>query len=326
MRIGAFIVAVALAIGAFAAPATAQDADARELFRRGEAAYSVGNYDVAIREWGAAYALDPRPRIQFNLAQAYERLGRLKEAADALKKFLDSGDPDDPMYSDANARLAALQQRLSLTGVIVKGGPDGGKIYVDDRDWGRTPRPDKIPLSPGAHKVVVQWEGRADYVANIVVPAGQVVELGINAPPGEEPTVVTPTPTSVPDPNDPGPVNDPAHTQVPSSGSDSASGTSPWLWYGLAIGGGVIAGASLGYTLNRNSELDAAGCSAIRACEDDDAVSTQRTLGIIGIAVGVVAAGAFATVGLLSGRDDKQPMAELTCAPGIMSAACSVRF
>ena len=148
MRIGVFLVAVLMACGALAAPATAQDADARELFRRGEAAYSVGNYDLAIREWGAAYALDPRPRIQFNLAQAYERLGRLEEASDSLKKFLDSGDPDDPMYSDANARLAALQQRLSLTGVIVKGGPDGGKIFVDDREWGRTPRPDKIPLSP----------------------------------------------------------------------------------------------------------------------------------------------------------------------------------
>ena len=323
MRIGVFFVAVLMACGALAAPATAQDADARELFRRGEAAYSVGNYDLAIREWGAAYALDPRPRIQFNLAQAYERLGRLEEASDSLKKFLDSGDPDDPMYSDANARLAALQQRLSLTGVIVKGGPDGGKIFVDDREWGRTPRPDKIPLSPGAHKVVVQWEGRSDYVANIVVPAGQVVELGIAAPPpGADGEPVTPTQEAVA-PGDEGPVNDPAQAAINVDSYDD--GSSPILWYALAGGAGAAGLGLLGYGIARQSALSDADCGGNVLCDDgEDSVATQRSLGIGVGAVLVVAGGAFLTVGLLSGGGDDS--ATLACAPGMLSAACRVKF
>ncbi|MDB4976866.1 MAG: hypothetical protein JWN48_5207, partial [Myxococcaceae bacterium] len=92
--------------------AAATQASAKEAFKRGEAAYSAGNYDSAVREWTNAYSADPRPRIQFNLSQAYERMGRLEDAIASLKRFLDSGDPEDPTYSDANARYVALQQRL----------------------------------------------------------------------------------------------------------------------------------------------------------------------------------------------------------------------
>jgi tetratricopeptide (TPR) repeat protein len=70
--------------------------DARERFRRGEAAYQKGNYPLAITEWEAAYSADPRPRIQYNLYQAHERLGALGEASDALQRYLSTADPDDP--------------------------------------------------------------------------------------------------------------------------------------------------------------------------------------------------------------------------------------
>src|SRR4051794_33583049 len=58
------------------APAATTE-DAREHFKRGEAAYQKGSYDLAISEWEAAYAADPRPRIQYNIFQARERLGQL---------------------------------------------------------------------------------------------------------------------------------------------------------------------------------------------------------------------------------------------------------
>src|ERR1051325_5634913 len=72
-----------------AAPAPAATAeDAKERFKRGEAAYQKGSYDLAISEWEAAYAADPRPRIQYNLYQAYERLGQLSNASQALQRYL----------------------------------------------------------------------------------------------------------------------------------------------------------------------------------------------------------------------------------------------
>lgn len=180
MRLCALLTSCLLACALWISPASAQDA--REAFRKGENAYSVGNYELAITEWERAYALDPRPRIQFNLAQAFERLGRWSKAVAALKNFLENADPDDPTYGDANARMQSLKERLAKTGLVLEGGLDGGAIKVDDKEWGRTPRPDKIPLTPGEHQVVVSWGDRPDFQATASVPPGRVVKLTIHTP------------------------------------------------------------------------------------------------------------------------------------------------
>ena len=114
-----------------APPATAEDA--KERFKRGEAAYQKGSYDLAISEWEAAYDADPRPRIQYNIFQARERLGQLPEAAEALQKYLSTADPDDPYYADATARMASLQQRLQATSIRLVGGVEGATINISGR-------------------------------------------------------------------------------------------------------------------------------------------------------------------------------------------------
>ena len=53
---------------------TASAQEARELFTQGQAAYETGDYETAVSSWERAYELDPRPLLQYNLAQAYERL------------------------------------------------------------------------------------------------------------------------------------------------------------------------------------------------------------------------------------------------------------
>ena len=127
-------------------------ADARRQFTQGEQAYRVGNYDEAVELWQRAYSMDPRPRIQYNLSQAFERLGRLEEAVSALDAYLRDTPPDDPLYGEANARLAALRQRVALTGIRIVGGGAGGQIFVNDQAWGATPRPDRIPVAPAANE------------------------------------------------------------------------------------------------------------------------------------------------------------------------------
>jgi len=62
-------------VGADAGPT----ADARSLFRAGQELYRRGDYETAIAHWSAAYELDPRPLLQFNLSQAYGRMGKLVE-------------------------------------------------------------------------------------------------------------------------------------------------------------------------------------------------------------------------------------------------------
>jgi hypothetical protein len=301
----------------------APSADARELFRRGEAAYSAGNYELAIREWNNAYAVDPRPRIQFNLSQAYERMGQLEAAMAALKKFLDSGDPDDPMYSDANARLSALNQRLAQTGVVVVGGHEGGTILVDDKEWGRTPRPDKISVAPGSHVLVVTWTGRPEFRTNVQVPAGQVVEVSLPADAG------APTTT-----------NQPVAVQA------DTGGMSPVVYY--SVGGGLAGLGLLGIVYGAVRSGDAIDCSSNPAaagktyCPDPDAADsakTQSMVGYVGGAVLLVGGGVLITLGILKSKKDKEsPTASqssvrarlrastTSCGVGFASATCRVRF
>lgn len=186
-----------LSLSLLAAPAAAQDAaatetppadgeDARTLFQRGQVAYSQGDYEDAIAAWTRAFELDPRPLLQWNLSQAYERLGRLEDAVTALETYLANADPTDEHQADARARLGSLRERIDATGVTFTGAPDGATVLIDGNDSGRLPRPDAIRVSAGSHRIVVRAEGYADFTSTIVVPAGQsvAVEVEMAAPGG----------------------------------------------------------------------------------------------------------------------------------------------
>ena len=164
---------------------------AQEWFRRGENVYRVGRYQEAIDAWTRAFELDPRPRIQYNLAQAYERLGRLEDAVTALQFYLAHGDPNDDAYPDANARLAALRARVEATGVMLRGGPNGGEISIDGQAWGYTPRPDRITLAPGSHLIEIHYPDDRTFRSTVATPAGQVVTVQVNEADLIAPQVIT---------------------------------------------------------------------------------------------------------------------------------------
>lgn len=291
-----------------AAPQGQAAVDAREAFRRGEAAYSAGNYEVAIREWKAAFEVDPRPRIQFNLSQAYERLGQLENAIAALEAFLNSGDPDDPTYSDANARLVALRQRLSNTGVIVHGGADGGQILVDDQDWGRTPRPDKIEVTPGNHTLTIRWPDGREFRTSVFVPAGQVADVnvpaqGAQAAPSAQNGSAQPAPVS----------------------SSAPAKDRRVLWYSLGGGAAAVGVALLGYGIARKMATSDCGGNTYCNPDDEDAANRQGLAGIVSGSVLVAAgAGAFVVGALMHKKSDQQ--ARTQCGIGLASASCRFRF
>lgn len=285
--------------------------EAREHFKRGEAAYQKGSYDIAIAEWEAAYAKDPRPRIQYNMYQAYERLGQLGKAAEALQRYLSTADPDDPSYADATARMTALQQRLQATGIRLVGGVDGASVNVSGQDWGRLPRPDRIPVQPGNHRVAVKLEGYKEFTSNVVVPAGQVIEVYVQLEHlGVGPAAAAPTT----------PISGGAGTASVDAESGDAT---PFFVASALLGAGAIGSAV--WMLNRNAELD--GCdSAQFFCENEDAVSTQRTLAIALTAVLGVGAVTTLVLGITADDGATAEQARLQCAPGLLGASCVGRF
>lgn len=95
--IPAVAIALTLAIGAAAQPASAQqqeepveDTRARELFLEGEAHYAAGRYELAAERYLEAYQLSQRPELLFNVGNAYERLGDYEKAARYLGEYADN--------------------------------------------------------------------------------------------------------------------------------------------------------------------------------------------------------------------------------------------
>jgi len=160
-------------------PATASAQEARELFLQGQAAYETGDYDTAVSNWERAYEMDPRPLLQYNLAQAYERLGHLDRAVAAYRIYVENTPGDDPRAQNARARIASLEQRVGNTSILLTGGVEGAAILVDGEDRGRLPHPDPLRVEPGSHRVVVRAEGHEDFVSVVAVSAGQSVEVAV---------------------------------------------------------------------------------------------------------------------------------------------------
>jgi hypothetical protein len=299
----AFMVLAAASVAHAQTPEDADEGDARQLFAEGDQAYRVGNYEEAVRFWQSAYAADPRPRIQYNLAQAYERLGRLEEAVTALDSYLRDTPSDDPLYGEANARLSALRNRIALTGVRIVGGTPGGQIFVNEQAWGATPRPDRIPLPPGNHRITIVDPDGMRHQIMVAVPVGQVVDVAV--PAGSSPIALS----------------DLGASQPTRSASQQSVGGHVLAWVGVgtaAAGLGVLA-----YGIERHTKLS--GCSdAGFTCLAASPVERQRTAGMV-VGGALVAAGAALIVIDLVRRPEAETHADVELGLGLASLSLTVR-
>jgi tetratricopeptide (TPR) repeat protein len=85
---------------------------ALELFEEAEERYEEGNLERAVElllEARSIYAEEPV--LLYNLARAYEGLGRLEEALDAYRSYL-SEEPNPPARGAIEQRIAAIERQL----------------------------------------------------------------------------------------------------------------------------------------------------------------------------------------------------------------------
>ncbi len=98
---------------------------ARIHLRAGIADYDEGRYAEAANEMEQAYALKPLADLQYNLAQCYERLNRLDDAARAYETYL-AGRKDAPDHDTVQKRIDNLRARAR--GAAVLATPIEGKV------------------------------------------------------------------------------------------------------------------------------------------------------------------------------------------------------
>jgi tetratricopeptide (TPR) repeat protein len=92
---------------AVAAEPESDDARARRLYLQGDRLYAEGSYLAAVEAFQEAYELSRRPLLLFNLANAYERLGRHADAVDALDRYL----PHAPAHEQDSLRRRVANLR-----------------------------------------------------------------------------------------------------------------------------------------------------------------------------------------------------------------------
>src|SRR5215475_8272249 len=77
---------------------------ARRHFLAGKRAFESKRYAVALKEFEAGYAIQPRPGFLLNMGHAARRMGELKRARDYYLKYLES----DPPAAERRSTIALV--------------------------------------------------------------------------------------------------------------------------------------------------------------------------------------------------------------------------
>jgi tetratricopeptide (TPR) repeat protein len=127
--------------------------EARRLYGEGDKLYAEGDYEGAVKAFGKAYELSQRPALKYNLANAYERLGRYEEAHEALRDYEPHASADErPVVQrriEKLAERAEQQRREKASASTAKSAEDADASHPPSSDRPPEPAPDsqKAPIA-----------------------------------------------------------------------------------------------------------------------------------------------------------------------------------
>lgn len=155
---------LSIALAADDAPARTASLDIAEeadvQFTLGVAAYRRGDFLGAIEHYLASNRLVPNRNVVYNLARAYEQLGRYDAAWRQYDQYVQI-EPDAALRAEGITARDRLGPKVAL--VRVESDPPGALIFVDREDLGaRGQTPAVIALPAGQHAVFVRRVGYHD--------------------------------------------------------------------------------------------------------------------------------------------------------------------
>jgi hypothetical protein len=167
MRIAPVFVAATLSLSLATARARADEARARELFQKGQAAYAHKEYAAAAEAFEAAYREAPLGPPLYNAGRAWEAAGEGARAADDYDAAIRAGGLDALQLSDASGRLRALEASLGSLEVT---GPEGAAVTVAHKT--RAPVPLHVHLTPGDHPVQATFADGSQASRTVTIAPG----------------------------------------------------------------------------------------------------------------------------------------------------------
>ncbi|MGE0550932.1 MAG: tol-pal system YbgF family protein [Kofleriaceae bacterium] len=137
-------------------------AQAEQRFITGKRLHDAGDFDGAIREFLAAYALTPHSGLLFNIGRSYEKKGDLAHALDYYQKVLLIEDDGD-LARWSRERIAGVLQRQVAE--------RNAALTTPKRD---DSKPHPPPLRPAPHRAERTWT-----IAGLTVGAAGLVAGGL---------------------------------------------------------------------------------------------------------------------------------------------------
>jgi outer membrane receptor protein involved in Fe transport len=164
--------AVALVVPSFAlADDLADEADLQ--FQLGADAYQRGDHRAALQHFLASNRLVANKNVLFNIARAYEKLGRYPEAHRYFSLAL-GAETEAAARDRIQKELDQLANRVLV--LEIRTNPPGATLYVNRKDLGpRGESPRKLGLAPGRYKIIAEKPGYRS--AEITVGPGRVGEV-----------------------------------------------------------------------------------------------------------------------------------------------------
>jgi hypothetical protein len=265
-----------------------ENASSTALFNEGQRLMARGAYAEACPKFERALAITPGVGTKFNLAECYEKTGKL---GSAVRLFREVEELTRQVGQDERARAAADRasalepraSRLVVSAPWVTATP-GATLRLDGRLLERQEIGTPQFVDLGLHEAVGAVDGREVRRNVTIAHEGQRVTIELEAPKAP-PRPPPPPPTST----------EPTEAQT---GLDRRV-------VGLVVGGaGSIAlGVGLFVTISAKDRYDDATRTCGRACPHDDAVRANDARdaanigGIVsGVALGLIAAGAILIV------------------------------
>jgi len=301
LRLGPLLLGVALALclhspNAAAAPTTQDKERARALMDAGDARFEAKQFAAALEQYRAADEIMGVPTTGIEVGRTLERLGKLLEAREVLRKvseFPQRSDEPRP-FSSARSRadrlLGDIAPRIPRVTLEVAGLPDGVSPEVS---WdGQHIDPAKIggyiEANPGLHHAVGTATGYPDVKRDVKLAEGQALEVvltfavaGAPTSPGAAPAIA-------------GGAAQPDHAQQPSAQAQPKKPILLWVSLGVAAAG-LAAGSATGLeslALTKNAKQHCSGNECTPDAEHDiNSAKTFANIADIGFGVGVAALG-----------------------------------
>jgi tetratricopeptide (TPR) repeat protein len=155
-----------------------QRSRADDAFRRGREAFKAERFAEACEAFEESQALDPQLGTQFNLAQCFEKIGKLASAL-AIYKELVAVDTNAIRIRLTNDAIDALASRVPKIRVVIEQRPPGLVVSLQDARGSARPIDIDQPVlvDVGDYKVLASGKGVRDWSAPVSGSEGQTTQV-----------------------------------------------------------------------------------------------------------------------------------------------------